>query len=312
MNLFMNWFRTENFPSGLDLPSSTFSDWRATSETFDRMQSEGFHCYRIQRDDEVDIVLCFGPTPPVDWIERSFSSDGESQLFLHLIDESIAQYLESRTFDVRRTRFEVLAFPSQNALADELISARAGISAKSMRFGREYGVSIYWKVDVRFEATLEDSRLDAIATDAPVLSASEADSDEVHVPFGKPEGYIGIVKEVESPTHVLVRCRDGTERSLERKRLRLESTQRTLRRYERHVMADRRQQQLWHRIQELSYSLDRNRKRNLRVLRDRMDAIRRFLVPDNESGVELPFRAYGEQAFYLNMNPAGVKVMSDV
>src|SRR5205823_5503719 len=139
-----------------------------------------------------------------------------------------------------------------------------------------------WEVKREFRSNLDNTHLRTICLGKPVLyKPGERPISDEPVPSDFYGRYLGHVEAVRSDTEIEVSCKDGVQRHVAAKDLRLEATTATVSEYEQ-TLSERAAgaRSIWHRTQELGFILTSSGRRNNSVLRDRLEAVRKFLGQD--------------------------------
>jgi hypothetical protein len=300
-SLTLNCFPGEISPSKLKLPYIDSADW---DESRGRLEQLSEHTsYRFPFKEGVRAILISGPKEPYADGTQEFDV-GLGQLGARIIDATLARHLRLRGMDVSHTSFETAAL-TQKEVIHGVIGLYTGIAFKARKPFRaepqHFIVSVQWKVSARFVESLAHPAVGVWCENLPVIykaiSGLSADMGSFH------SRYLGRVLKVESPTVAVVRCRDGVDRRVPLVDLYPEGSPQMIREYENRIGARR---SVWRRIQQLSFVLNDAGRRNVSVLRDRLDRIRVSLGGGQLEKLVISVEGYEQGSVTIGLVPMSV------
>ncbi len=317
MRLLLNCFPIEIAPEEFTLPSVNATSWDAsTNEVHQRFQA--FRTARANnKDGSIGIFLLDGPAPPADVGKKLVGGDHYVHVVSDVVMASILSYFRSRGLSVHDDQFEsTITTPSPQHVTGEL-EIRTGISVRIKLPPQDKIASMRllvarWEVKRDFRSNLDNPNLRQIALGKPVLyRPTERPVSDDPVPRIFVARYLGHVVAIPEPTHLEVSCRDGQRRRVLAKDLSLEPTSATISEYDQ-IFGNASHRSLWHRTQELGFVLTSSGRRNTAVLRDRLDAIRKFLSPDSSPALVLPSPTYSSLQLLVGLAPLTAEVSPNV
>jgi hypothetical protein len=156
-----------------------------------------------------------------------------------------------------------------------------------------------WRVSARFVQSISHSALEDWCAGLPVLyKPSQGGLAEI-LEF-RAGRYLGRVIKRDSPGLVVIRCRDGVERQLPMAELYPEGSPEVIRRFEDRIGTGR---SVWKRVQQLGLVLNWAGRRNVSVLRDRLDKVRYVLGRGQTEKLTIVFRGYQEASVSIGLTP---------
>lgn len=314
MHLLLNCFPIEIAPEEFSLPSANAASWdESTIEIQQRFQE--YQTTRTKNDDgSIGIFLIDGPAPPANIGQKLVGRDHFVHVVSDVVMTSLLSYFSSRGLSVQSERFEsTITTPSPQQVTGE-VEIRTGVSVRIKlpppdRVASSRILVARWEVKRDFRSNLDNPDLRQIALGKSVLyRPTEQPVSDDPVPLIFVGCYLGHVQAIPTNTQVEVSCRDGVRRRLLAKDLCLEPTTATINEYEQ-TLEKVGAKSLWHRTQELGFVLTSSGRRNTSVLRDRLDAIRKFLSPDSSPAVVLPSPAYSSLKLSLGLTPLTAEIL---
>jgi hypothetical protein len=302
VSLLLNCFAAEITPSSLDLPYADSASWEGSGERLKQLGE--VISYRHRLPDGVRAILISGPRNPV--VDGSQSFDvGEGQLGARIIDSAIAEYLRRRGMETEHSSFETTALTKVEVL-QEVLGLYTGVAFKARKPFRSephhFMVSLQWRVSTRFVDNLSHPALEKWCVGMPVLyKPGRGAQSELSQFRGR---YLGLVVKRDSEFAV-VRCRDGAERRLLMADLSLEGSPAVIRRFEEEMGTKR---SVWRRVQQLGLVLNSAGRRNVSVLRDRLDKVRSVLGGGQTEKLTIVFHGYQEASVSIGLVPMSVAV----
>ncbi|HXM80422.1 MAG TPA: hypothetical protein VN929_00680 [Burkholderiales bacterium] len=313
MQLLLNCFPIEIAPEEFSLPSSNAASWdTSTIEIQKRFQE--FRTARAKNDDgSIGIFLIDGPAPPAGIGQKLVGRDHFVHVVSDVVMASLLTYFRSRGLFVESDRFgATITTPSPQQVTGE-VEIRTGVGIKiklppPSRIASSRLLVARWEVKRDFRSNLDNPDLMQIALRKPVLyRPKERPISDDPVPLSFVGRYLGHVETIPTATQVDVSCRDGVKRRLLAKDLCLEATTATISEYEQ-TLGKTGTRSLWHRTQELGFVLTSSGRRNTSVLRDRLEAIRKFTSPDSSPAIVLPSPPYASLNLSLGLSPLAAEV----
>ena len=317
MHLLLNCFPIEIAPEEFALPSTNAASWDASTIEIQKRFQE-FRTARARNDDgSIGIFLIDGPPPPTNIGEKLVGRDHFVHVVSDVVMASLLAYFRSRGLLVESDRFgATITTPSPQQVTGE-VEIRTGIGVKIKlpppnRVASSRLLVARWEVKREFRSNLDNPDLTQIALGKPVLyRPKEQPVSDDPVPLSFLGRYLGHVETIPKGAQIDVSCRDGVKRRLLAKDLCLEATPATISEYEQTV-AKTGTRSIWYRTQELGFVLTSSGRRNTSVLRDRLEAIRKFTSPDSSPAVALPSPAYASLNLSLGLTPLTAEVSPHV
>ncbi len=306
VSLLLNCFAAEVAPTSLILPYLESASWESSRERLRQLRDA--ISYRHSVPDGVRAILLSGPDrPEVDGTQEF--DVGLGQLGARIIDSAIAGYLRDRGMETEHTSFETTAL-TRTEVVQEVLGLYTGVAFKTRKPFRlephHFMVSMQCKVSTRFVQSLSHAALEDWCAGLPVLyKPSHEGVAEIAEFRGR---YVGRVVKRDSPAVVVVRCRDGVERQVPMADLYAEGSPEVIRRFE-DRMGTRRS--VWKRVQQLGLVLNSAGRRNVSVLRDRLDKVRHVLGGGQTEKLTIEFRGYQEASVSIGLAPISVGVESE-
>jgi len=318
-NLILNSFPVEISPNVISLPVLEFDSWEQSTQSRNR-DLQDFTVWRFKRPVEpgtperIRMVVIDGPNAPSEIPVAQLDVTGVPRLGAVLVELSIAKYLANTGMTVERSSFETLALRRETNIQDPFVQVFTGVSFQARLPFRDnpgqFSVSFQWEVRAYFSQPVTSPALRRIAAGMSVLyQPTGVVPEELREFRGK---YLGRLLEVGNDGSVLVRCRDHADRRVGAADIRLEASPSALNRYERQE-GRKGSSSLFRRIQQLSLVLTREGRRNISVLRDRMDAIRAVLGTSSGSSkgeLVVPFASFHRGFVIVGLTPQQVELQS--
>jgi len=318
MQLLINCFPIEIAPQEFGLPCITVADWDKSTDEITRRLA-GFTVARAKKDDgSIGIFLIEGSAVPVDSGSILVGGGAFPNIVSEVALTSLATHFRTRGLAVQQDNFEVHVTTPAAQFSAGTVELRTGLAMR-VRFppGEQKSslrlLMARWEVKSDFNSNLDNPDLLSICTGKPVLYRPQnASRHEGDVPPHFVGRYLGHV--ISAPSgNLKVSCRDRVERTVPAKDLRLEATPATVSDYERATQNPQRTtRSVWHKVQELSYVLTTSGRRNASVLRDRMDAIRRFLGQQSSQALLLPSPSFADVKLSLGLVPTSAEIATNV
>jgi hypothetical protein len=213
---------------------------------------------------------------------------------------------------VTNNAFETLALRRVERSPSNLIHLYTGISFRGKRPFREeahvFTLSAQWIARALFSETLANDVLRDISHGLGVIytprSAPAADLQEFANHF------LGRVRGSVSADKALVSCRDNAMRPIPLADLTLEASPEAIRRYDLRTGSQQGSFRTWRRIQQLSKVLTGQGRRNLLVLRDRLEGIRGMLGGQAKEQLILPLDGFATGTVSIGLDPLRAEFMS--
>jgi hypothetical protein len=312
--LVLNCFPVELSPTTFDVPFIEYSAWENSTKAL-REDYYGYLAYRYKTDDQqIRIVLLDGPQVPQALTLMAADVAELPSLAKKVIERSLADYMTARGLVSRRTGFETIVMKKTPDFSQGRINIFCGISFQVRRpfQANPYGfvISMKWEVTASFEQSLIDSILRAISIGMPVLYKPTAVTSKIPQELRRFRGrYLGRVREIRSDDEAVVSCKDDQLRRVALADLFLEASPAVIRAYERESGMKREVRSVWQKIQEFNFVLNATGRRNPSVLKDRLEAIRKFLGGGTREQLTLPLRYFGDGTISIGLSPMHVEVL---
>ncbi len=306
VSLLLNCFAAEIAPTSLNLPYLESASWESSHERLKQLGDA--ISYRHSAPDGVRAILLSGPNAPEVDGTQEFDV-GHGQLGARIIDSAIAAYLRDRGMETEHTSFETTALTRAEVVRD-VLGLYTGLAFKTRKPFRSephyFIVSVQWRVSTRFVQSLSHSALEEWCTGLPVLyKPTHEGLPEISEFRGR---YLGQVVKRDSPGVAVVRCRDGAELRVPTADLYPEGSPEVIRRFEDRMGTTR---SVWKRVQQLGLVLNSVGRRNVSVLRDRLDKVRYVLGGGQTEKLTIVFRGYQEASVSIGLGPISVGVESE-
>jgi hypothetical protein len=294
MTLLLNSFLVDVTPHEVSLPFVEYETWEGSTEA-KKNRYPGLITWRYSKrtsDGESGVCMVFlsGTQLPDDLSHKSFDLGTFSHLGCRLIEDSVALHFSGLGFTEERNRFERIVLRKHADASDTAIELATGLAFSARRpFSEEryaFSLTFQWVVRAMFKQSLVNASLSSIALGMPVMymptGAGHEDLDDYK------NRYLGKVRNVDQKQKVAtVACRDGQNRSIELKDLRLEASPAAIKIFERTVRSRQGPSRIIRTIQQLKLSLTKDNRRNVTVLRDRLAQIRKVLYEVGSSRDQL-------------------------
>jgi len=280
--IYVNWFSVQLPSSLVELSAASFPSSQERKDFIELNTGLHKRTYRcISADAAQLLVVLSGPCPTgPNWVPRAFSLNEHPHLFSRVVENAFAETLASMGADIERSRWEILATRGVNARVPHGLVLSTGIAAKGfyVESHAQLGLTLAWKVLAAFARTLDDPTMKAIALGRPAVKRTPST-----LPGVPQRGFLGTVAGFTGDGRVQIRGRDRHMAEHAVTDVTLEATAETLRAYEAESRSGADVRWAWRRIQELSFGLNPNGRRNNGVLRDRMRAVRDFVFGENDT-----------------------------
>jgi hypothetical protein len=306
VSLLLNCFPAEITPTSLDLPYVDAASWESSRERLKQLGE--IISYRHSTTEGVRAVLLSGPDHPRVDGTQGFDV-GQGQLGARIIDSAIAGYLNDRGMETEHSNFETTALTKVEVL-HEVLGLYTGLAFKARKPFRSephrFIVSVQWRVSTRFVQSLSHAALEDWGWGLPVLYNPTRDElPEISHYRGR---FLGRVVKRDLPDVATVRCTDGVERRIPTADLFPEGSPHVIRRLEEQIGVRR---SIWRRVQQLGLVLNSTGRRNVSVLRDRLDQVRQRLGGGQTDKLVILFRGYAEASVSIGLAPISVTVESE-
>jgi len=312
--LTINYFPAEISPAIIRLPFIECASWEDSTSAKEGEYAK-YTSWRYQPSESsgsgVRLVLLNGPDRPASASEESFDVGRFWRIALISIEESLAAHFASLGMGIEDAHFERLAIRKVHDTPDEVIELSTGVSFRAKRPFRDdhYGfvVMFNWEVRALFRESLENESLRGIAIGMPVLYKPTTDAPASLRQFRN--RYIGRIRSLETNRIAVVSCRDNVSRQVSVADLRLEASPATVKKYEQMCRRSLGPSRFFRRIQQLNMTLTRENRRNVSVLRDRLEAIRDVLRQSaGASGDQLilSLSSYQQGSLVIGLSPLRV------
>jgi hypothetical protein len=282
MPLAINWFRAAMSAETQTLPAKEFPTADAAREILRGVEMRGITLHWFQSPGTRAVTLIAlngidGKTPQ--WESSVFSINQHDQLFAHIVEISLASYFATRgNVKAFRDRWGVEALREDEELKHPAVRLFQGVTANCQSDDEgKLGVIFNWRVRGEFHISLANPQIASRAIDAPVELRVNTTTWPLAVELKRFNGrYLGKV------TNIRGRIADVTTRHGERARvpteyLFFEGSAQRIRDYETSFMKHGRTVSAWTRMQQLSFGLTPQGKRNASMFRDRLHAIVEFV-----------------------------------
>ncbi len=314
--LTINYFPAEISPAILRLPFIECASWEDSTSAKEGQYAK-YTSWRYQPSElsgtGVRLVLLNGPDKPSSASEESFDVGRFWRIALISIEESLASHFAGLGMGIEDAHFERLAIRRVHDTTDEMIELSTGVSFRAKRPFRDdhYGfvVMLNWEVRALFRETLENDALRGIALGMPVLYKPSANAPAPLRQFRN--RFVGRIRSLESNRIAVVSCRDNVSRQVAFADLRLEASPATVKKYEQVCRRNLGPSRFLRQIQQLNMTLTRENRRNVAVLRDRLEAIRDVLRQSmGASGDQLilSLSSYQQGSLVIGLSPLKVEL----
>lgn len=282
MRLAINWFRIALSSDTLSLPAETFPTADAASIAMRDDDLRGVTLHRSAPDAGGNITLValtgVNEKRPV-WKARVFSVAENAHLFAHIVELSLSAHLNKRDgVHAHRTKWEVEGYKEDQGFEHPAVQLFRGITAEAQpdEDGR-LGLIANWRVRGRFRVSLANAQIASRALNAPVELRVVDDDWPLAQSLKRYQGrYLGrVVRLRGKQAEVMTRAGEKTRVPVDY--LYFEASPQRIRDYETSFMRNTRTISAWNRMQQLTYALTKQGKRNPSIFRDRMRAIVEFL-----------------------------------
>jgi hypothetical protein len=307
--LLLNSFPATLVPSEFDLPSLVFNNWEDSTQGLSA-EYGAFSWYRTQEGDRIRAVLMNGPEVP-DLQTTHINAGVFPDFGKAIIARSMSRYFATRGFEVERANFGTTVLRRAPEGSQGFIDTFCGIAFQVRHpFESEPGafsVSAQWEVNPRFNQSLAEPQLSSISRGMGVIyrpQARVAQTDPLKKYLNK---YVGHVIDCAQTT-ATIECRDHINRKVPLSDLFLEASPAVIRVYERRSGVSHSSRSLWYRLQELSFVLNKQGRRNTSVLKDRLQAIRAFLGGSTKEQLIIPLDSFAEGTVNVSLSPARAEV----
>jgi hypothetical protein len=293
MTLLLNSFLVDIVPPEVSLPYKVFESWEVSTEA-KKNSYPGLITWRYRDSEDggsgIYVVFLSGGQAPKDVQYGNFDLGKHARLGCRLIEDSVALHFSKLGFVEERNRFQRIALRRHADASNDAIELATGLSFSARRPFKDepykFNLSFQWVVRAMFKDSLVNASLAAIALGMPV----------VYKPSGTGDGdleayrnhYLGKVRHVDRRQKAAtVACRDGQTRSVDLKNLRLEASPAVIKLFEKALHSKQGPSRIIRTIQQLKLSLTKDNRRNVTVLRDRLDQIRKVLYEVGSSQDQL-------------------------
>jgi hypothetical protein len=279
--LVINWFRVAVSPVEQQFPSRSFetADEARTMLKSSALHGITLHWLQEPKSNAVTLVALSGvDEQKPDWPESTFSLRQYIRLATNIVEVSLAAHFRSRP-GVRacRDRWGVEAVEPDD-FEHPAVRLFRGITAncQSDQDG-ELGVIFNWRVRGEFQLSLGDRQIASRANDAPVELRVETAGWSLAENLKRyNRRYLGRVVRIRG-RNADVMTRQGEQVTVPVQYLFFEGSPERIRDYETSFMTQGRGKSAWTRMQQLSFALTPQGKRNPSIFRDRLRAITDFV-----------------------------------
>jgi hypothetical protein len=280
-DLVINWFRVAISAFEQRFQARTFPNADAARRTLRSSALRGitFHWLQESGSGEVTLVaLTSVDERKPGWPEATLSLRQHVSLATHVVEASLAAHF-SRRADVRafRDQWGVEAVQPDN-FEHPAVRLFRGVTAKCQTDqDGELGVIFNWRVRGEFQLSLGNRQIASRAADAPVeLRVQTAGWPLADKLKRYNRRYLGTVLRIHGRAAEVI-TRTGERVSVPVQYLFFEGSPKRIRDYETSFMTQGRSKSAWTRMQELSFALTPQGKRNASIFRDRMRALIEFI-----------------------------------
>lgn len=308
--LLLNCFNASISPNQLTFPYFEVDSWEASTESLQTRYS-GYSAYRIMRENEaVQVLLLNGPETLPLLPAEPLNVNERFEIGKKIILRSLVRYFVERNLRVRSTKFETSVIRQKPDYSYGLIDIHQGIRFQVRHPFSEnrdhFSISVQWDVTALFNSSLANTRLASIAKNRAVLfkPVSEEIDPELKAYRNR---YLGRITDVNNDKTLVVECKDGVTRQFDGEDLFLEASPAVIRIYEQEIEKVPFSRSAWYKIQELSFVL-REKRRNIKVLKDRLDAIRSFIALDSKEHLLLRAETFESASVVVDLNPISLEV----
>jgi hypothetical protein len=313
-HLLLNCFPIKLLPTNFNLPYLIYDSWKISTQMLKSKYGD-YQWYRIEEKHDngrVFALLLNGPERPQELKRMSVDAAVQPDFGKHLISRSLYSYFKARDLTMSRDNFETTALRKAPAFSQNLIDVFCGISFQIRHpFNESPGdfvISAQWVVKTTFNQSIAEPKLRTISQGMPVLyqPTLRAKVDEDMKKFIN--RYLGHILEILSQTEALVDCKDHKVRHLPLTDLFLETSPAVIREYEKRSGFRQSSRSLWYKVQELNFAMNSQGRRNVSVLKERLQAIRAFLGGSSKEQLIVPVACFQEGTISLALNPVRVEV----
>ena len=231
-----------------------------------------------------------------------------------LLSLGLQRYFSERGFLVSRSRVGCRVLEPQPTLKRGALVVRRGVRVQAKRpfsdLPNECVIVVSWTTSAEFTASLVDQTLNSMALGQGVLfrpGKEKINSPELSKFRNR---YIGTVKEFTSPEEAAVYCSDHSLRLLPKRQLFLEAKPSVLVEYGRRLQPSGKS--IWSDILKLNRTLTSNGRRNNAVLKDRLNAIRKFLANGNRRSLTIKATPHDDLVIDIDLKPVIVSIEDNV
>lgn len=306
--LVCNMFHTELSRREFDLPYYDCSSWEDSTRILrDRLARH--HAYRHPlENDQIRTIVFDGPERPPGHLSKNFDIAELPHFGTRLIEHSIARHLRAKGLKIQQTNFGLVAMPLMPTFSQARIDVHCGIFLQARRpFEADatyFVISVKWEVTAVFSESLANEMVRKMSIGLPALYKPSGDTPTELKQFrGR---YIGHVRDLLSATEAVIHCKDGYLRTISTDSLYIEASPSAIREYERRINLRDDTRSAWRKIQELNFILTKEGRRNRSVLRDRLNAIRRFLASTNRDELAIPLACFEVGILSVNLSPVRI------
>lgn len=308
MDLALNLFRVRLEPESLLLPVCVCGSWEESTALLKGRLKEYQVVRSEQTDHSVRVIAISGPTAPEDMASENVTLLQDPGAASRIIRTAIAMFFSNEGMLIERDRFDIFVLRPTPDYENDALLLRTGVSLSVKRPFRErpeYFVCANWEVRAQFKIDLSAPVMQSMAVGCPVLyrpsQNAPSNSNELDSFRGK---YLGRVIELNAGQEAIVSCRDRVNRAISLSALYAEASPTVIAEFERRSSCSPRQKSSWHRIQELSLVLTSQGRRNGAVLRDRLDAVRKFLGGELTSELGMKASTFGSVQVFIDLRPS--------
>jgi hypothetical protein len=312
-SLILNCFPVELSPVTLDLPFFDHETWEAsTKELNERYARYTAHRFELNQN-QIRTVLFDGPELPQNLDLLTTDVADFPNLGKKIIKKSISSYFEMKGLKTLHSNFRTLILKKSPDFSQGMVNLFCGIAFQVQRPFQDnpYGfiVCVKWEVSVFFEKSLEEPILRNMSVGMPVIYKPNTETGRI------PEDlrcfrnkYLGKVREIVLQSEAVVFCKDKALRQIPLSDLFIEASPASIREYEKRLGMRHASRSLWYKIQECNFVLTPQGRRNPTVLKDRLQAIRKFLGADSRDILVMPLSCFQKGVVSINLSPMRVEV----
>jgi hypothetical protein len=310
--IILNCFPVKLLPLNYELPFLTYDSW----ETSTKKLKAGFGdyaWYRIKENDgRIRALLLSGPERPNNLDVIDVDASVLPDFGKALIARSLSRHFTGRGLTVFREKTDTTVLRTTPEFSRQFIDIYCGVTFQArhpfIESPDDFAMSVQWEVRTTFNRSLAEPQLTSMAQGMPVIYKPETRenlSDDLKQFVHR---YMGHVHEIRADAKAVVDCKDHVHRTIPLTDLFLEASPAVIREYERQSSPRQSSRSLWYKIQELSFVLNSHGRRNMSVLKDRLQAIRTFLGGSSKEQLIVPVATFQEGSISIGLNPMRVEV----